>query len=194
MDEVETGLLGGPERVAIVIVAYDPAWPRRFAEERTRIVGALGDRALAVDHIGSTAVPGLAAKPIVDLCLTVVASSDERSYLGPLEEAGYQLRVREPDRFEHRMLRTATRDVHVHVFSAGCPEIERYLRFRDRLRADEADRAHYEATKRRLAARDWPSMDAYARAKAEVVESILARASLGCSEQEIPAQPRPLEE
>lgn len=74
-------LLGGIERRDIVIVAYDAGWPRRFEEERDRIVAALGLRAVTVDHIGSTSVPGLAAKPIVDIDLTVAEVDDEAGYL-----------------------------------------------------------------------------------------------------------------
>ena len=90
---------------------------------------ALGNAALRIEHIGSTSVPGLAAKPIVDILLVVENSGDETSYLPRLEEAGYELRVREPDFHEHRMLRTPTRDVHVHVYSPSSPEIERCLVF-----------------------------------------------------------------
>ncbi len=102
---------------------------------------------------------------------------DEASYLPALEAAGYVLRVREPEFDRHRMLRTPEKDVHVHVYPPDSGEIERYLLLRDRLRTDAADRALYEATKRRLAARDWPTMGHYAEAKSEVVEAIIARAA-----------------
>ena len=129
--------------------------------------------ALRVEHIGSTSVPGLAAKPVIDILVVVTDSADESAYLPRLEAAGYVLRVREPDWNEHRMLRTPERDVHVHVYSAGCPEVERTLAFRDRLRRNGDDRRRYERTKRELAAREWPDMNAYAEAKTEVIESIL---------------------
>ena len=119
------GLVGKPETINIVVVDYDPEWPRRFDVERTKILQALGARALAVEHVGSTSVPRLAAKPIVDVNVTVADSSDEQSYLPDLVAAGYELRVREPEWYEHRMLRTSTGDVHVHVFSVGSPEIVR---------------------------------------------------------------------
>jgi len=169
-------ITGGEEQVDIVVLDYDPAWPLRFEAERARIVAALGPRALAVDHIGSTSVPGLAAKPIIDICVTVADSADETSYLGALVEAGYELRVREPEFHEHRMLRAPAGDVHVHVFTVGSEEITRYLVFRDWLRVDDADRARYEQTKQTLAQRAWPTMQHYADAKTDVVESILARA------------------
>jgi GrpB-like predicted nucleotidyltransferase (UPF0157 family) len=170
------GLVGRREPVTIVLREHDPAWAQRFAIERQKIHAALGDRALVVEHIGSTSVVGLAAKPIVDICLAVPDSSDEAAYVPDLEALGYSIRVREPDWHEHRMLRTAARDVHLHVFTAGSGEIERHLLFRDRLRRDSADRALYESTKRVLAQQEWESMDDYATAKGDVVEEILARA------------------
>jgi GrpB-like predicted nucleotidyltransferase (UPF0157 family) len=117
----------------------------------------------------------LAAKLIVDILLVVEDSGNETSYVPALEEAGYALRVREPDFHEHRMFRTAQKDVH--VSSAGSPEIERYLLLRDHLRQDAEDRELYARTKRELASRSWPSMDRYAEAKTEVVEGIIARAA-----------------
>ena len=172
-----TVLIGGRESTRIEIVDYDPAWPERFAAEREKIHGALGGRERLLEHIGSTSVPGLAAKPIIDVLLVVDDSADEASYLPALEAAGYALRVREPDWHEHRMLRTPAKDVHVHVYSPDAPEIARNLLFRDRLRTDAADRELYAATKRRLASRDWPTMQHYAEAKTAVVEAILARAA-----------------
>jgi GrpB-like predicted nucleotidyltransferase (UPF0157 family) len=168
-------IIGEIEPQAIVIADYDPAWPERFAKEETNIRAALGGAALSVEHIGSTSVPGLAAKPIVDILLVVEDSGDEASYLPALEEAGYVLRVREPDFDEHRMFRTPEKDVHVHVYSAGSKEIRRYLLLRDHLRKNEEDRELYAGTKGELASRDWPSMNHYAEAKTEVIEGILAR-------------------
>jgi GrpB-like predicted nucleotidyltransferase (UPF0157 family) len=164
------------EPVAIVLADYDPAWPQRFETERAKINEALGARALAVDHIGSTAVPGLAAKPVIDINLTVADSSDEPSYVPDLVAAGYRLHLREPGWHQHRMLRTPARDVQLHVLSAGSPEIARVLAFRDRLRTDASDRDLYAATKRALARRDWPTVQHYADAKSDVVEAILRRA------------------
>ncbi|HEY2826150.1 MAG TPA: GrpB family protein [Pirellulales bacterium] len=172
-------LIGGVEKREIRICDYDPAWREKF-ERHAKIVGdALGDRAIRIEHVGSTAVEGLAAKPIVDILLVVENSGDESSYLPALEAAGYALRVREPDWHEHRMLRTPQLDVQIHIFSSGCSEIERLPTFRDWLRSHDDERQLYEATKRRLAAQEWPDMNAYATAKSEVIEGILAAARLG---------------
>jgi GrpB-like predicted nucleotidyltransferase (UPF0157 family) len=175
-DPTDIGLIGGPEHVDIVLAAYDAGWPERFARESRRISYALGSEAKAIEHIGSTSVPGLAAKPIIDILLVVGDSADEDSYLPALEAAGYVLRVREPDFHEHRMVRTPERDVHVHVFSVGSPEIERHLVFRNHLRVDPDDLKLYEMTKRELVSTDWPTMQDYADAKTQVVEDIIARA------------------
>jgi GrpB-like predicted nucleotidyltransferase (UPF0157 family) len=164
--------LDGP----IELADYDPAWAALFRREEERIRRVLGDRALQVEHVGSTSVPGLAAKSIIDVVLVVFDSADEPAYVGPLEEAGYVLRIREPDWFEHRVLKGPDTNVNVHVFSAGCPEIERMLAFRDRLRASDADRERYERAKRRLAERPWRHVQHYADAKSEIVEEILERA------------------
>jgi GrpB-like predicted nucleotidyltransferase (UPF0157 family) len=177
-------IIGEIEPQSIVVADYDPAWPERFRREEARIRSSLGEAALSVEHIGSTSVPGLAAKPIVDILLVVEDSGDEPSYLPALEAAGYVLRVREPDFDEHRMFRTLEKDVHLHVFSAGSPEIERYLLLRDHLRENQEDRELYARTKRELASRDWPSMQHYAEAKTEVIEGIIARAATCRSSQE----------
>jgi GrpB-like predicted nucleotidyltransferase (UPF0157 family) len=169
-------LIGGVEKREIRLVEYDPCWPEMFAAHAAKIRQALGDVVLRLEHIGSTSVPGLAAKSIVDILLVVADSGDESAYLAPMEAAGYVLRVREPNWFEHRMFRTPERDVHVHVYSSGCTEIDRYLIFRDRLRSNDLDRERYKDTKRRLAAQDWPDMNFYADAKSDVVEAIIAAA------------------
>jgi GrpB-like predicted nucleotidyltransferase (UPF0157 family) len=165
-----------PSSGPIVLVDYDPAWPRLFEREAARIRSALGDRALQVEHTGSTSVPGLAAKPIIDVVLVVADSADEPAYVPPLESAGYVLRIREPDWFEHRLLRGTEPAANIHVFSAGCAEIERMLLFRDHLRRNDEDRELYERTKRELARRKWRYVQHYADAKTEVVRRILARA------------------
>ena len=138
-------LIGGRERRPIVIAEYDPSWPRRYERERARIAGALGELALAIEHVGSTSVPGLAAKPIIDILVAVADPDDDVALTPPLEAAGYELRVREP---EHRMFRTRARDVHIHVWRDGDEEARRQLRFRDQLRRSPVHRTAYEQLKR----------------------------------------------
>ena len=171
-DVTTTELIGGVERRELVLADYDDAWPATYGEHALRIRGALGP-GVAVEHIGSTAVPGLAAKPIIDILVVVEDITAEEDYLDRLVAAGYVLRVREPG---HRLVRTAARDVHVHVLQVGDRAIGEYLLLRDRLRSDPEDRDLYERTKRRLLAQDWPDMNAYAEAKTDVITAIKDRA------------------
>jgi GrpB-like predicted nucleotidyltransferase (UPF0157 family) len=145
-------------------------------------VSVLGDTALAVDHVGSTSVPGLPAKPIIDVLLQVPDSADEPSYVPAMLALGYRVRVREPHWLEHRVLAQRVADgaphsVNVHVLSPrnGAGEVDRMLGFRDWLRTHDDDRERYAAVKRELAARRWRYIQDYADAKSEVVEEILAR-------------------
>jgi GrpB-like predicted nucleotidyltransferase (UPF0157 family) len=161
----------------IVIVDYDPVWAGRYLLVAERIRSALGAGALSLEHVGSTAVPGLAAKPIVDINLVVADSSREELYVPLLETVGFHLVVREPGWFEHRMLRSNAPAVNLHVFSSGCPEVDRMRAFRDRLRGDARDRQLYEHTKRRLAEREWAHVQDYADAKRTVIDEIMSRPS-----------------
>jgi GrpB-like predicted nucleotidyltransferase (UPF0157 family) len=165
-----------PHNAPVELAEYDPNWPILFEREADRIWTALGAAALRVEHVGSTSVPGLAAKPIVDILLVVADSADEPSYLPALEAAGYVLRVREPDWFEHRLFKGPDTDVNVHVFTDGAAECDQVLIFRDRLRTSDADRELYERTKRELARRTWRHVQHYADAKSAVVQEILGRA------------------
>jgi len=164
--------LGGP----IHIVDYDQEWPRLFEREAERIQAALGDRVLLLEHVGSTSVPGLAAKPRIDLLLVVADSADESAYVPAMEAAAYVLRIREPNWYEHRLFKGPDTDINLHVFSPDCPEIDRMLLFRDWLRSNASDRRLYERTKRELARQDWKYTQNYADAKTAVVEEILRRA------------------
>ncbi|MBS0327209.1 MAG: GrpB family protein [Proteobacteria bacterium] len=160
----------------IHLEAYDPAWPQRYADFAGFIRRALGDRARLLEHVGSTAVPGLSAKPVIDMVLAVQDSSDEPAYVPDLVQAGYVLHIREPGWHQHRLLRAPVVAGNLHVFSADCSEIGRMLVFRDRLRAHAGDRLFYEAAKHALAGRIWKYEQEYADAKTGVVEEILRRA------------------
>jgi GrpB-like predicted nucleotidyltransferase (UPF0157 family) len=176
VEKLRAVTIGEPQRLSgsVTLVDYDPEWPRAFAREEERIRAALGERALRVEHTGSTSVRGLAAKPIIDIVLVVRDSADEAAYVPALEAAGYALRIREPDWHEHRLLKDTS--VNVHVFSEGCVEIERMLLFRDWLRRNPDDRQLYERTKRELAGQEWQFVQEYADAKSAVVEQIIERA------------------
>jgi GrpB-like predicted nucleotidyltransferase (UPF0157 family) len=166
-------LIGGREPAEISVVDYDERWPTRFREIAERLRRAVEEDVVGVEHIGSTSVPGLAAKPIVDVLLTVADVSNEAAYVPALESAGFLLRVREP---AHRMVRTPARDVHVHVYEPGRQEVRDYIDLRDWLRVDAEDRELYAATKRMLARQQWSDMNDYADAKTEVISDVLTRA------------------
>ena len=171
--------IGAPQQLAgaIEIRAYDAEWPRLYEREEARIRSVLGDTVVRIEHVGSTSVPGLPAKPIIDMALEVPDSSDEPAYVPVMAAAGYVLRIREPDWFEHRLFKGPDTDVNLHVFSAGCEEVGRMLVFRDRLRENDAERRLYAEAKRELADRDWKYMQQYADAKTAVVHEIMARAT-----------------
>ena len=175
-EPLQTGLIGGIEKRDISVVEYDLAWPDKFLEHRRVIEQVLGDTALAIEHIGSTAVPGLAAKPIIDILLVVKDTNKEDLYLPQLIAAGYELRVREPDYYGHRMVRTLDRDVHIHIYPPTAPDVERYHLVRDELRQNEELRNKYGALKQGLASQDWSDMNAYSAAKTEVIDEIIEAA------------------
>ena len=168
----EPARLDGP----VFLAEYDPDWPVRFEREAARIRTALGDRILRLEHTGSTSVPGLAAKPIIDMMLVVADTRDEAAYVPALVAAGYRLVIREPDWHEHRLFKGPDTNINLHVHPPESPEIERELAFRDWLRTHAEDRELYERTKRELAARTWDYVQNYADAKGAVIEPILERA------------------
>lgn len=173
--DVDRPLVGGRESRPIVIHDPDPAWAARYREEYERVASALGPLALRIEHIGSTSVQGLGAKPIVDVLVAVadVTTVDVADVRRRLAAAGYELRVDEPG---HRMFRTADRGVHLHVWPEPGDDVRRHLLFRDYLRASAPDRTRYEAVKRELATREWGDMNDYADAKSPVIGDITARA------------------
>lgn len=172
-----------PYAVKVVVEDYNPEWPAWYTTEEAQIRAALGPVVVQIEHTGSTSVPGLAAKPIIDILLLVPDSAQEATYVPPLEALGYTLSIREPNWYEHRCLKRRVEDgapwnvnLHVHSPDLAAPEIERILAFRDWLRTHPDDRALYERTKRDLAKRDWKYVQHYANHKSDVVEQILTRA------------------
>lgn len=178
-DEYLDQITGGNVQLltrSVEIHEYDPEWPRLYAREEERIRRILGDRVVRLEHAGSTSVPGLPAKPIVDIVLEVPDSSDESSYVPDLEAAGYRVVIREPEWFEHRVFKGPDTNVNLHVFTAPCEEVDTMLLFRDHLRASAEHRELYERTKRELAAYPWKYVQQYADAKTAVVQEIMERA------------------
>ncbi|MGA9533214.1 MAG: GrpB family protein [Anaerolineales bacterium] len=165
-----------PLNDTIHLSPHDLAWPSMFLRLKGRIQDALGDRIRLLEHVGSTSVPGLSAKPIIDMVLAVDDSSDESQFVGRLEETGFTLRIREPDWHQHRLLKSKEPKGNLHVFSAGSEEIGRMLTFRDWLREHDEDRIRYEETKRELAGRTWKYTQNYADAKSKIIQEIMVRA------------------
>jgi GrpB-like predicted nucleotidyltransferase (UPF0157 family) len=177
-EEQDAAWIYGPPTATgtVNVVEYDPNWPQLFSREQQRIQQILGDTALSVDHVGSTSVPGLAAKPIIDIDLVVPNSADESTYVPELEAAGYLLIIREPDWHEHRCLKGPDTNINLHVFSPGSPETHRHAVFRDWLRTHPDDRELYARTKLNLASQDWSDTRGYTQAKDDVIDAIYARA------------------
>ena len=166
----------GRLNATVYLAPYDPDWAKQFSLHARQIREALSERVLLLEHVGSTSVPGLSAKPVIDMVLVVANSTDEPSYVPQLEARGFVLTIREPDWFEHRLLKAPDIAGNLHVFSVGCEEIDRMLIFRDWLRMHDDDRRLYEETKRKLAAQTWADTQHYADAKSDVVREILSRA------------------
>jgi GrpB-like predicted nucleotidyltransferase (UPF0157 family) len=170
----------------VFLAEPDPAWAEEYAAEETLIRPALGAVLRELHHAGSTSVAGLAAKPVIDILLTVEDPSAEASYVPGLERAGYVLHHREPHWHQHRLLKKGTPHwapyrpegprVNLHVFPAGCEEVRRMLLFRDWLRVNDRDRRLYQELKRRLASQRWQTVQEYADAKTAVVAEIMERA------------------
>jgi GrpB-like predicted nucleotidyltransferase (UPF0157 family) len=143
--------IGGAQPLSkpIEIRDYDAEWPVLYEREEARIRSVLGERVVRIEHVGSTSVPNLCAKPIIDVVLEVADSAAEETYVPDLEAGGYFLHIREPDWFEHRLLKRPDGNVHLHVFSAGCEEVDAMLRFRDHLRVHAADRTRRRGGRKR---------------------------------------------
>lgn len=176
--QMETAFVGGMPKLTgkIQVVDYDPQWPALYEREVKRLRAVLGDRILALEHVGSTSVPGLAAKPIIDVDLSLENSADEDAYAPLLEAAGYSLVIREPDWHEHRVFKGPDTNINLHVWTLGSPEATRHKVLRDWLRTHEADRIAYGEHKKTIAGRDYDYMYQYNNDKAEQIREILNRA------------------
>lgn len=174
-DPAENPWVNGPPAPGPVeLVTYDPGWPARYRAVTAGVRATLRDAVLDIDHVGSTSVPGLAAKDVVDIDLTVADPRHEDSYVPALEKLGYTLTVREPSFHEHRCLQLASPRVQLHVFGPDCPESIRHRMFRDWLRAHPEDRVRYEEAKRSAVSGGGHVMDYNAR-KQDVIREIYDR-------------------
>lgn len=176
------------------IVEYDPAWPRRFAEERAVLAEAFAGTRATIEHIGSTAVPGLGAKPVIDILAGVANLAAAESRIAALEAAGYEY-VREydavlPERRYFRKPRSGRRAFHLHCVVEGGDLWVRHLAFRDHLRAHPAAAAAYLALKRDLASRC--SKEDYADGKSGFIAGILRSALGTAADPAAPRRPAPM--
>jgi len=165
-----------PHNAQVYLAPYDPTWPAQYEAEAAKIRAALGEAAIVLEHVGSTSIPGIPAKPIIDVLLAVANSSDENAYVPALTAQGYRLHLREPDWEQHRVMKGEHPDVNLHVFTVGSREVVRMLAFRDRCRSHPEERRLYLETKQALAGRVWRHVQHYANAKSDAVEAIIARA------------------
>lgn len=163
----------------IEIVEPDPSWPKSFEMYKNRIISALGSTAVSVEHVGSTSVPGLPAKPVIDIDLTVADVLDEAAYVPQLEAAGFDFLFREPNWHEHRFFCAYEPVANLHVFGPDCPETVKHKVFRDWLSKSPADRELYAKVKREAAEaarKANETMNEYNLRKDECVRQILNRA------------------
>jgi GrpB-like predicted nucleotidyltransferase (UPF0157 family) len=190
LDEVAEVRVGTPPPRTITVVPYDPAWPAAFEVVAGQVRAALGDRVLALTHIGSTSVPGLAAKPVIDVDLTVADSADEAAYVPDLEAVGFVLRFRDPAWEEHRVLTLETPVTNLHVISPGDREAQRHLMFREWLRAHPADCEAYAALKADLGSLGFSDSMDYNNHKAALVYDLYEKAFAADPDHEHDPQPR----
>ncbi|MGO4741359.1 GrpB family protein [Bosea sp. 2KB_26] len=162
---------GSPTIENIVVEKYSPLWVQEFNKQQKNIETALADFSVKIEHVGSTAVPGLPAKPVIDIDLIVEDPSRETDYVPTLSRIGYKLTIREPSWYQHRMLRLAEPRVNLHVFGRNCPEHIRHVLFRDWLRAHPDDRQRY-ADAKSIAADGVDTANAYNMNKQSVVRDI----------------------
>lgn len=164
------------------VVEYDPAWQREFAEQRDRLTILLrGWLCEPVDHVGSTAVPGLASKPIVDMLAPVTSLADAGGAVSILEQDGWLHWPTDPNRsWRLWFLRPQpdARTHHLYLIQYDDPHVRELRAFRDALRADDALRDRYEALKRKLAKAFRDDREAYTRTKADFIDRGLRQSGI----------------
>jgi GrpB-like predicted nucleotidyltransferase (UPF0157 family) len=169
-------------RVEVVLAAYNPAWPALYEAERATLQRATGDLFVVVEHIGSTAVPGLAAKPIIDIAATVCNLDQVNGYLEPLHTLGYlyvpEYEAEVPERRYFRKGLPGACTCHLHIYPVGHAQWDRHIRFRDYLRAHPATARAYAELKQHLASEHRWDRQAYTEAKTAFVRSVERAAGL----------------
>jgi GrpB-like predicted nucleotidyltransferase (UPF0157 family) len=161
-------------RSAIELVPNDPAWAGHFARLSRDIRSALGSRLIAVEHVGSTAIPGLPAKPIIDIDATIYNPADESGYRDVLEGLGFALTIREPEWHQHRMFKLSDPRTNLHIYADNCSLPMRDVAFRDLLRNDRQAALAYSELKRELSSQEWSSSQHYAEGKSELIIDLLS--------------------
>jgi GrpB-like predicted nucleotidyltransferase (UPF0157 family) len=175
----------------VEIVMYDNAWPARFMDWRDKLAASLKPITPRIEHVGSTSVPGLAAKPVIDIQISVDDVTDEAAYVPGIESVGIQLRSREEGHRFFRPFAGRPRDVQVHACATGSRWERRHLLFRDYLRADAEARAAYTTAKAEIAARWSDDRIAYADAKTDIIEVLMTRAEVWAAGTRRWKSPRP---
>lgn len=188
-DHLAQARVGRRQRRPVAVVPADPAWAAQYEVVRAAVAGALGDRVLSINHVGSTSIPDLWAKPVIDLDLIVADSADEAAYVSDLEAAGFRLTAREPDWEEHRCLAYATPDANLHVFSPDAVEPRRHLAFRAWLSRHTDDHEAYATRKRGLAEQSFDDVNRYNDGKAALIYDIYER--IFAADPDHPHNPRP---
>ncbi len=176
IEEIDKATVSGKRTILatgkIEVSPPDETWPLQFSLLSDRIQAALGSRVISIEHVGSTSVPGLYAKPVIDIGLTVKDSSDEPSYATDLENAGFKLVIREPEWEEHRCFTASDPKCNLHVFSPEAIEPQRVRAFRDWLRTHDDDREAYASLKRQLSTREFASIMEYNNEKSALIYEI----------------------
>ncbi len=164
----------------IEIVAYNSEWPGLFERETSRIMQACAGVVRLVEHIGSTAIPGMPAKPILDLMPGLAAYADGLKTIEPMQRLGYEYFGEDgiPGRYYFNLKFEGRSVAHVHIFETGCEPWQRHLIFRDQLRLDPAAAAQYAELKKEMAVRFRNDREAYTNAKSEFINSVVQKARL----------------
>ncbi|MFF1946875.1 GrpB family protein [Rhodococcus qingshengii] len=180
---------GKPSPEILTVVEPNVEWPRRYAQLAEKIRACLGERAIDIHHVGSTAVHGLPSKDVIDIDLIVPDPGAESNYIPALQTLGFVHTVREPSWYQHRMLRLEEPRVNLHVFGQQADEAVRHLLFRDWLRHHPEDSDRYASAKKQAVTSDPQSVTEYNERKHDVVRSIYSSIFAQLGLNPLPQQP-----